>query len=278
MGKTVFIDFDGTLAHNGVIPGGHLRAVQDARANGHRVLLCTGRPKALIDSDLLGTFDGLIGAAGGYVEIAGDVLSDRRFPDALAAQLTGRLDANRAAYVLEAPEAMYAPPGVPERLRSVLLSDAVGNGWGKVADEILGAIRPVADVASVRFAKAVCFESQFPVSWIAADLAPDVALVPSSIAALGAGAGEFYLPDVTKATGIRVVAERFRLSRSDIIAIGDGYNDLEMLDFAGTAVGVAGSVPEVLARADVIIGRPEHEGLVDGFAVLGLTGRSAPAA
>ena len=33
VGKTVFIDFDGTYAANGVIPDAHVRAVREAQAD-----------------------------------------------------------------------------------------------------------------------------------------------------------------------------------------------------------------------------------------------------
>mgnify|MGYP003378638864 CR=1 FL=1 len=75
MGKTVFLDFDGTYAHNGVVPPAHVRAVGEAQRNGHRVLLCTGRPKALVAADDIAVFDGLVAAAGGYVEVKGEVLA-----------------------------------------------------------------------------------------------------------------------------------------------------------------------------------------------------------
>src|SRR5690625_7746640 len=46
--RCVFIDFDGTFAHRGVAPLAHAEAVHRARANGHLVLLCTGRPASIV--------------------------------------------------------------------------------------------------------------------------------------------------------------------------------------------------------------------------------------
>jgi hydroxymethylpyrimidine pyrophosphatase-like HAD family hydrolase len=75
---------------------------------------------------------------------------------------------------------------------------------------------------------------------------------------------------VDKATGIAVVEARLGLRRSDIVAIGDGINDIEMLSYAGIGVAVEEAPSEVRAVADRIISGPGEEGLVAGFVDLGL--------
>ena len=60
------------------------------------------------------------------------------------------------------------------------------------------------------------------------------------------------------------------LNRADIIAIGDGMNDLEMLGYAGMGVAVEGAPGEVLAAAQHIIPGPASEGIARGFSELGL--------
>jgi Cof subfamily protein (haloacid dehalogenase superfamily) len=267
--KTVFIDFDGTFAANGVIPAAHIRAVREAQRNGHRVLLCTGRPRALVAEDERAVFDGLVAAAGGYVELDGEVLADRRFPAELAARLVQLLDANGAAYIMEAPDAVSVPPGVLERLET-LLTGGHSSDLGKAGRDILAPLQTTYSPATQSFAKVTCFDAAIPTAWIAAELAPEVSVVPSSIGSLGETAGEFYLTGVDKSVGIEVVARRYGLSRDDIVAIGDGHNDLEMLEYAGTGVAIEGSAPELLALADLVVPKPEHEGLVVAFERLGL--------
>ncbi len=277
MGKTVFIDFDGTYAANGVIPSGHVRAVREAQRNGHRVLLCTGRPKALVAPDELAVFDGLVAAAGGYVELDGEVLADRRFPAGLANRLVQLLDANGAAYIMEAPDAVHVPPGVYERLHMLLTGGGRSPSLGKAAEDILGPLQTSYQPGKESFSKITCFDSAIPTNWIAAELAPDVSVVPSSIGSLGETAGEFFLTGVDKSVGIQVVARRYRLNREDIVAIGDGHNDLEMLAYAGIGIAIEGSAPELLALADFVVPKPEDEGLVVAFQRLGLIGAAQAA-
>ena len=57
--------------------------------------------------------------------------------------------------------------------------------------------------------------------------------------------GEMMLPGVHKATGIDVLLAHVGVDRADTIAIGDSYNDLEMLEHV--AVGVAmGNAPDAV--------------------------------
>ncbi len=55
---------------------------------------------------------------------------------------------------------------------------------------------------------------------------------------------------VNKASGLAHVARTLGLDASDVLAIGDGRNDLEMLAWAGRGVAMGQAVPEVHAAAD----------------------------
>ncbi len=270
MGKTVFIDFDGTYAHNGVIPAAHVEAVRRAQRNGHRVLLCTGRPKALVAADDVAVFDGLVAAAGGYVEVDGQVLADRRFPAYLAARIGELLEAYRGVYILEGPDAAYVTPAARQRLIDLLTTGEHAASFGEAADGILAPLLITDDPAAESFAKVTCFDLLVPAARLATELAPEIGVVPSSIGSLGDKAGEFFLAEVNKSVGIAVVERHFGLDRADIVAIGDSHNDLEMVAYAGTGVAIEGGVPELLALADLVVPTPEQAGLVVAFERLGL--------
>jgi hydroxymethylpyrimidine pyrophosphatase-like HAD family hydrolase len=59
---------------------------------------------------------------------------------------------------------------------------------------------------------------------------------------------------VDKAAGLDVVCERYGVSAADVLALGDGYNDIDMLRWAGRGVAMGGSPAEVLAAADHVTG------------------------
>lgn len=61
---------------------------------------------------------------------------------------------------------------------------------------------------------------------------------------------------VSKATGLAFVLERLGLRPSQVVAVGDGLNDLEMLQLAGRPVAVAGAEPALLQRARFVAPAP----------------------
>ena len=66
MSKIIFLDVDGTLVdYENRLPDSAALAVRQARANGHRVYLCTGRSRAEVQPTLwdLG-INGLLGGNG----------------------------------------------------------------------------------------------------------------------------------------------------------------------------------------------------------------------
>ena len=67
---------------------------------------------------------------------------------------------------------------------------------------------------------------------------------------------------VSKASGLELVAEKIGVAREDVLAIGDGRNDIEMLRWAGRGVAMGQSVEEVRAAADHVTGTVYDDGVV----------------
>ncbi|MGW9415357.1 HAD-IIB family hydrolase [Arthrobacter cupressi] len=271
--RAVFLDVDGTYADYGVVPEGHVRAVQAARKAGHRVFLCTGRPVSMLPRAIRGAgFDGLVASAGAYVEVAGEVLVDRRFSAALAARTVAALDAHNAVYVLEAQESLHVPPAAEERLRAIIEEhfSKAPDGREVGASAILGSLVRVPDLAKVPFSKVSVFDSAAPMRQLVEEIGEGIAVVENSIADEGRHAGELFQRGISKADGVAAAIAHLGIPREDSIAVGDGENDLEMLAFAGIGVAIEGSSPELLALADHTAAPPHREGLVAAFEELGL--------
>lgn len=65
---------------------------------------------------------------------------------------------------------------------------------------------------------------------------------------------------VSKASGLEHVCDRLGLDSDDVLAIGDGRNDIEMLRWAGRGVAMGQSVEEVKAAADDVTATVNDEG------------------
>ena len=67
---------------------------------------------------------------------------------------------------------------------------------------------------------------------------------------------------VSKASGLARVAEELGVAQADVLAIGDGRNDIEMLRWAGRGVAMGQSVEEVREAADAVTGTVYDDGVV----------------
>jgi len=65
---------------------------------------------------------------------------------------------------------------------------------------------------------------------------------------------------VSKASGLEYVAHRLGVAAEDVLAIGDGRNDLEMLAWAGRGVAMGQAVQEVKDGADAVTASVDDDG------------------
>ena len=72
---------------------------------------------------------------------------------------------------------------------------------------------------------------------------------------------EFMAAGVDKGSGLKAAAELLGLGRGEVMAVGDGHNDLPMLRWAGLAVAMGNASPAVKAEAAAVTKSCEEEGL-----------------
>jgi len=73
---------------------------------------------------------------------------------------------------------------------------------------------------------------------------------------------EFYHREASKGTALSAVARRYQVPRSLVLAIGDSFNDIPMLAWAGCAVAVANAHDQVKAAADWVSSLTNNESAV----------------
>ena len=71
-------------------------------------------------------------------------------------------------------------------------------------------------------------------------------------------------PRVDKVEGLEAVVKRLKLRPEQVLALGDGQNDIGMLKWAGLSVAMATGVAEARAQADYVTSRPDLEPVEDG--------------
>jgi len=66
---------------------------------------------------------------------------------------------------------------------------------------------------------------------------------------------------VSKASGLAVLAESLGIKREEIIAIGDNINDMLMLEYAGLGVAMGNAQETVKNRADYVTAGNDEDGI-----------------
>jgi Cof subfamily protein (haloacid dehalogenase superfamily) len=66
---------------------------------------------------------------------------------------------------------------------------------------------------------------------------------------------------VSKASGLELVCERLGVAQADVLAIGDGFNDVEMLQWAGRGVAMGQSPDRLKDAADAVTGTWADDGV-----------------
>lgn len=74
----------------------------------------------------------------------------------------------------------------------------------------------------------------------------------------------------SKAEGIRKFAEKLGFSQQDVIAVGDGNNDFEMIEWAGTGIAMGNAVEGLKQIADFVTTDVEDNGIQNAFKKLAL--------
>jgi Cof subfamily protein (haloacid dehalogenase superfamily) len=75
-------------------------------------------------------------------------------------------------------------------------------------------------------------------------------------------------PQSTKANALHVLSRQWGVLPSQIMAIGDNYNDLEMLEVCGVGVAVANAPPPVQQVAQYVCKREAAQGVVEALRLL----------
>ncbi len=76
---------------------------------------------------------------------------------------------------------------------------------------------------------------------------------------------EFGHPLATKGAALEFLAIHYQIPRAAVMAIGDGYNDLDMLQYAGLGVVVHNAREEIKRHADYVTSRPNTQGVAEAL-------------
>ncbi|MFA9463591.1 MAG: HAD family hydrolase [Velocimicrobium sp.] len=268
--KVVFLDIDGTLiGFDGTLPDSTRAAIRRARKNGHHMVLCSGRSRFQMYPSLLALgFQGIVGAAGAFVECEGEEIYHHYMEEEKRKWITAYLESNQFVYSMQADSGMV----INERCKHIMLGIYKAYGMDeKRLRRLVGNMEVREDVWNQpREEKIIYYKSPFPLEMVKKDIAPYFEAVASSLEEPDAFSGEIGPANINKATGMQIYLNHVGVGQEDTIAIGDGPNDLEMIQYAKVGVAMGNAQQVIKKAANLVTKRVDENGIYHAFEQLGL--------
>lgn len=276
MNKIIFLDVDGTLVnYENHIPESAVKAIRKARANGHKVYICTGRSKAEVYPELweIG-LDGMIGGNGSYVEHAGQVVFHKTLTKEQCTEIVNWLIEKGLEFYLESNEGLFASshfetaadPVMQEYARRKANPDAEQITVRKAFPDMIfdgGLYRDDVNKISYILSNYQDYEEACQVF---------SNLQNGTWGGRGETAlfGDIGLKNIDKASAISALLQHLGTSLEQTIAFGDAKVDIPMLSCCATGVAMGNGGDEIKEMADLITDDVDEDGLWNAFCKLGL--------
>ena len=255
----LFYDIDGTLVsfESHQIPPSTIMALTQAKANGHKVFIATGRPPIIITN--LGAIehliDGYVTTNGALCFVGDEVVSCKHIPaDEARLVVEDSIEKNYGVIVIgEKDVAVLDPKGDVDMIFRQHL-----------AVENLNLAKPVEYVLQQRIMQLTpFFDKEYEVELM--QRLPGCTSgrwhpAFTDITALGADKGE----------GVLAMARHLGFDPKYTMAFGDGGNDTSMIRTAGIGVAMGNAIDDLKKEADFVTTSVDEDGILNALRHYGL--------
>ena len=274
--KIIFLDVDGTLVNYSTeLPESAVKAVRQARANGHKVYICTGRSKAEVYDYVWNVgFDGMIGGDGSYVEHNNEVVMHQLITADQCRRIVDWCHSRNIEFFLESNNGLFASENFEEKGNPVIKVYCARKGKDN-ADQMT-----VRDVFPEMIYGGELYRDDLnKVSFILnsyQDHLDSIEEFPDLKPGTWGGAGEIALfgdlgvKDIDKGHAIDVLLQHLGADIKDTYAFGDAKVDIPMLEKCAVGVAVASGGDEIKAMADYVTDAVDDDGIYNAFKHFGL--------
>lgn len=269
----IFFDIDGTiLGDDGIISMSTRKAILKAKDNGHSICIATGRSKGGLDSEVLDiSWDGYVLGSGGYVEYNNKLL----IHDSMNKKIVDKFidytsSMTEMVLILENNLANYITPSGAKIAYNILKNHEYFKdmSYKNFCDyhEVVPDLRQVQEINKIMYFEATKYiESIIDKFGDIFDFLPNSVIQGNDL-----NDGEIMKKGISKAWGIKRIIEYSGFEREDVIAFGDGHNDIEMIEYAGIGIAMGNAVEVLKEKADIIAETHQNDGVSKTMSMLNL--------
>ncbi|MEQ1921914.1 MAG: HAD family hydrolase [Pyrinomonadaceae bacterium] len=263
--KLLALDLDGTTLNSlGEIPDANRQAIRAAEERGVLVTIATGRrfrdaqPLGIdlgLNAPLITHNGALIKYADSEETVAGNLLTTET---SLEAVRVGK-DFGGDALVSVDPNGQgmllydrVSDDNLPLKKYLRWSEDLHGGEAGRQGVEHVESLEdviPTNEIVHISFS-GTCDAMAAMMSVLGRELGNTVTLLPTIYPQWDFTLIDILPPDASKGYGVAKLAELNGLSSENVMVIGDNFNDLEMLEYAGTPVVMGNAAPKLLERPE----------------------------
>ncbi len=254
--KVFFFDVDGTLidGNSGIltIPQSVVEQLERLHDAGHKLVVCSGRPYAMIGEDLrLPVFDAYVMCNGAHVEADGRNIFVNAMEPHLVRHYAEIFERLGMEYMMQTAHHIY-----------------MQQSYHAIRDFFAGFGTP--DIFTFEFDRDEVLQRTIKLEAHATEdtyrqmldsMKDDTAFTAHMDENGTYNAFEIFSPTISKAVGIGKVLDHYGVGAEDAFGFGDGINDLEMIRLVGHGVAMGNACDELKAAADVICGSVAEDGL-----------------
>ena len=253
--KALFFDIDGTLVSFSKlqIPQSTIEAIEQARKNGVKIFISTGRPPQIMNNigalQERGLIDGYITMNGSYCYVGDEIIYKHPIAkDNVQTLVTACKENNYPCIFVGEKEISVCQPN--DMLRKIFYDflrvdefEVVSFEQGTSYDSYQ--LTPFFSIEVENELKKTMRDSEFG-RWHPAFV---------DITAKGN----------TKQKGMEHILEHFNLDVSETMSFGDGGNDIPMIRFAGVGVAMGNANEEVKKEADYVTTSVDEDGIANAL-------------
>ena len=276
MSKIIFIDVDGTLVdYENRLPKSAVEAIRQARKNGHKVYICTGRSKAEVYPEIWAIgLDGMIGGNGAYVEDNGKVVEHKLITSEQCKRIVDWLHNRHLEFYLESNNGLFASENFETVADPVIKKYAAYKGKDDATSMTVRKIFP-----EMIFGGELYRDDLNKISFILSSY-DDYLAAKNEFTDLKVGTwggkgdtalfGDFGVKDLSKARGIETLLNYLNVDKSETIAFGDSKWDIDMFKYCAVSVCVGDGGEDAKAAATFVTDAVMDDGIYNAFKKLNL--------